>query len=59
MVSNGDVGAIRMPESKEKAYKDCNRHFLLDWYFVSQTLITSRKYFPPLEIYGNIPMQIV
>jgi cardiolipin synthase len=33
--------------------------FLLDWYFVSQTLITSRKYFPPLEIYGNIPMQIV
>jgi len=33
--------------------------FLLDWYFVSQTLITSRKYFPPLKTYGTIPMQIV
>lgn len=33
--------------------------FLIDWYFVSQTLITSRKYFPMLENFGNIPMQIV
>ena len=33
--------------------------FLIDWYFVSQTLITSRKYFPALGIYGNNPMQIV
>lgn len=33
--------------------------FLIDWFFVSQTLITSRKYFPPLDNYGNTPMQIV
>ncbi len=33
--------------------------FLIDWYFVSQTLITSRKYFPLLENYGYVPMQIV
>ncbi len=33
--------------------------FLIDWYFVSQTLITSRKYFPPLEVFGQNPMQIV
>lgn len=33
--------------------------FLIDWYFVSQTLITSRKYFPELEKYGNIVMQTV
>ncbi len=33
--------------------------FLIDWYFVSQTLITSRDYFPLLENYGACPMQIV
>ncbi len=33
--------------------------FLIDWYFVSQTLITSRDYFPILENYGECPMQIV
>src|SRR5690554_1822355 len=33
--------------------------FLIDWYFVSQTLITSRKYFPLLENFGDVPMQIV
>lgn len=33
--------------------------FLIDWYFVSRTLITSRKYFPQLESYGNIQMQTV
>lgn len=33
--------------------------FLIDWYFVSQTLITSRDYFPVLGNYGECPMQIV
>jgi cardiolipin synthase len=33
--------------------------FLIDWYFVSQTLITSRNYFPMLDNFGNCPMQIV
>jgi len=33
--------------------------FLIDWYFVSQTLITSRHYFPMLENYGECAMQIV
>lgn len=33
--------------------------FLIDWYFVSQTLITSRKYFPLLENLGDVPVQIV
>lgn len=33
--------------------------FLIDWYLVSQTLITSRKYFPSLDNCGNAPMQIV
>lgn len=33
--------------------------FLIDWYFVSQTLITSRKYFPSLDNFGDAPMQIV
>lgn len=33
--------------------------FLIDWYFVSQTLITSRKYFPSIENCGSVPMQIV
>lgn len=33
--------------------------FLIDWYFVSQTLITSRDYFPMLDNFGECPMQIV
>ena len=33
--------------------------FLIDWFFVSQTLITSRKYFPELPVYGSISMQTV
>ncbi len=33
--------------------------FLIDWYFVSQTLITARNYFPELEKYGEIAMQTV
>jgi cardiolipin synthase len=33
--------------------------FLIDWHFVSQTLITSREYFPVLQNYGECPMQIV
>lgn len=33
--------------------------FLIDWYFVSQTLITSRNYFPMLDNFGNCPLQIV
>lgn len=33
--------------------------FLIDWFFVSQSLITSRTYFPLLENYGDVPMQIV
>ena len=33
--------------------------FLLDWYFVSQTLITAREYFPMLGDFGNKAMQIV
>lgn len=33
--------------------------FFIDWYFVSQTLITSRKYFPELPKFGEIPMQTI
>ncbi len=33
--------------------------FLIDWFFVSQTLITSRNYFPLLDNCGNSLMQIV
>ncbi len=33
--------------------------FLIDWHFVSKTLITSRKYFPELEKQGDIVMQTV
>lgn len=33
--------------------------FLIDWFFVSQTLITSRNYFPLLDNCGNSMMQIV
>ena len=33
--------------------------FLIDWFFVSQTLITSRNYFPLLDNCGDTLMQIV
>ncbi len=33
--------------------------FLIGWHFVTQTLITSRKYFPELPAYGNVLMQTV
>ena len=33
--------------------------FLIDWFMVSKSLITARKYFPPLESYGNNLSQIV
>lgn len=33
--------------------------FLIDWFFVSQTFITSRKYFPQLESFGTNSLQIV
>lgn len=33
--------------------------FLIDWFFVTQTLITSRNYFPELPIFGDVSMQIV
>lgn len=33
--------------------------FLIDWYFVSQTLITSRKYFPLLDSFGSVMIQTV
>lgn len=33
--------------------------FLIDWYLVSKSLITARKYFPSLERYGDNLMQIV
>ena len=33
--------------------------FLIDWYSVSKSLITARKYFPSLESYGDNLMQIV
>ncbi|MDR1517376.1 MAG: cardiolipin synthase [Dysgonamonadaceae bacterium] len=33
--------------------------FLIDWCFVSQTLITSRKYFPVLESAGTAAVQMI
>ncbi len=33
--------------------------FLIGWHFVTQTLITSRKYFPNLPSYGNICLQTI
>lgn len=33
--------------------------FFIDWFFVSQTLITSRKYFPELPNFGDVAMQTV
>ena len=33
--------------------------FLLDWYFVDRSLITASRYFPPIEVGGDITAQIV
>ena len=33
--------------------------FLIDWFMVSKSLITARKYFPPLENFGDNIMQVV
>lgn len=33
--------------------------FLIDWFMVSKSLITARKYFPPLKNFGDNAMQIV
>lgn len=33
--------------------------FLIGWHFVTQTLITSREYFPELPSFGNISMQTI
>ena len=33
--------------------------FLIDWFMVSKSLITARKYFPPLKNYGDNLSQIV
>lgn len=42
-----------------KAVYGLQTAFLLDWYFVDQTLITSAKYFPPMELKGVSLAQIV
>lgn len=42
-----------------KAVYGLQTSFLLDWYFVDQTLITSAKYFPPMELKGVSLAQIV
>lgn len=33
--------------------------FLIDWFFVSRTLITAREFFPALEAIGNSQLQVV
>ena len=42
-----------------KAVYGLQTSFLLDWYFVVQTLITSADYFPPMELKGVSLAQIV
>lgn len=42
-----------------KAVYGLQTSFLLDWYFVDQTLITSAKYFPPMQVRGISLAQIV
>lgn len=42
-----------------KAVHGLQTAFLLDWYFVEQTLLTSPKYFPKMDDYGTCLMQIV
>ena len=42
-----------------KAVHGLQTAFLLDWYFVDRTLITSTRYFPKIENYGTSLAQIV
>ncbi len=44
---------------KGRAVHGLQTSFLLDWYFVDQTLITASKYFPKLESQGDTLAQIV
>ena len=44
---------------KGKAVHGLQTSFLLDWYFVDQTLLTSSKFFPVLESAGDSLIQIV
>lgn len=44
---------------KGKATYGLQTSFLLDWFFVDRTLITSAKYFPQLDSYGEGLAQIV
>jgi cardiolipin synthase len=42
-----------------KAVQGLQSIFFINWYFVTQTLITSREYFPVLPKFGNIAIQAV
>lgn len=42
-----------------KAVHGLQTAFLVDWYFVDRTLITSSSYFPKLDSYGKMQAQIV
>ena len=42
-----------------KAVHGLQSAFLLDWYFVDRTLITSSRYFPKIDSYGDSLVQIV
>lgn len=42
-----------------KAVHGLQTAFLLDWYFVNQTLLTSNKFFPVIESAGNSMVQVV
>lgn len=44
---------------KGKAVYGLQIAFLMDWYFVDRTLITSAKYFPSIESEGNSIVQIM
>lgn len=44
---------------KGKGVQSLQSVFLIGWHFVTQTLITSRKYFPELPSYGDVMMQTV
>ncbi len=44
---------------KGKAVYGLQTAFLLDWYFVDQSLLTSARYFPKTEIMGESIVQIV
>lgn len=44
---------------KGKAVYGLQTAFLMDWYFVDRTLITSTKYFPEMDSYGSAIAQIV